>query len=147
MDEDQVVRDVGKIWGALREFRAWAEGKFREFEVIMLGPDLGNGLKGDLRALRTDHADTKSKLDDLASELAATKAWGQHIWEVDRPEHCIGKIAVADLESRLKADADLRTAELRENRKVRLAMTGTVIVAGMTSITSIIVAIINQGAK
>lgn len=159
MDIDE-TRDIGKIWGALREYKAWAEGKAREFEVVLLGPDHDNGLRGDLRALHADHAETKAKLDLLEKDVMDTRAWGQRLWDVERhrPGGCLGKEALEALRAELAAEKAAEIELIREeraesmkerieSRRTRLTMIGSIAVALIASVGSVVVAVIYAGGK
>lgn len=147
--ESEDARDIGKIWGALRELKAWAEGKVREFEILILGPDKGNGLRGDMKALHSDHAETKERIEAVARDVAEARAWGQRLWEVERhqPGNCLGRVAVQDLRDELDSEAEERRVERTEMRRTRMMMLTSIIVAALTALASVVVAIINAGGK
>jgi hypothetical protein len=117
MSDTEHERDIGKLWGFARELKAWAEGKVREVEIILIGVDGTNGLRGNIRKL-------EETVDVQAHQLQAGIEWGNRVWEVERhkPGGCIGKELVGKLEARLAAEKTEMTALIVETRKARYAM-------------------------
>lgn len=134
-DSARVVRDIGKLWGAVREMRAWVEGKLRELEIALIGIDGGNGLRGNIQK-------NTERIDSLEHQVVAGIEWGTRLWDVERhkPGGCIGKLAVEELEARLLLDAESREKEVIETRRTRYAMLTGLGVALITSIAPIIMA-------
>jgi len=144
--EDTIPRETGKLWGALREIRAWMEGKVREFEVILFGADGDNGMRGTIRELKDDRDKTDMKLEEVDKKVDAAVAWGKHLWEVERhqPGQCIGRAAVEALEKRLAEATATQEKDRRDMRKTRNAMLVAFCGMMVSSATAIVVALINR---
>jgi hypothetical protein len=110
-------RDIGKLWGFARELKAWAEGKVREVEIILIGVDGTNGLRGNIRAL-------EEKVETQAEKLQKGIEWGERVWEIERkkPGNCLGVEAVKALEARLAAERAATDKLILESRKARYTM-------------------------
>jgi hypothetical protein len=110
-------RDIGKLWGFARELKAWAEGKVREVEIILIGVDGTNGLRGNIRKLEED-------VDIQGHQLQAGIEWGNRVWEIERkkPGGCLGIEAVEKLEARLAAEHAATDKLILESRKARYTM-------------------------
>ena len=128
-------KDIGKLWGELREFRAETEGRFEKIMLILTGVTGSNGMQGRI-------AIVEEKTDLLDHELRAVSEWGHKVVEVDRFKDgwCIGKKAVVDLEARLTKDAESREKETLEMRRTRYAMLTGFGVALITAAAPIVIA-------
>lgn len=149
MSEETIDRDLGKALGRIAEFRAWAEGKVREVEIILMGPTGDNGIRGNVRELKADHEDTKKRLDRVDEDLREAKAWGRRVWEVERhePGKCIGSVRVEELRADLKAKDEREDARMAEHRRLTYMMMGSIIVSLLTVAGNIAVAFITAAAK
>jgi hypothetical protein len=142
-EEETIPRDVGKMWGSLRELKAWIEGKFREIEVILLGAAGDNGLNGRLKAI-------EARVDETESDVRRVEAWGKdtvhNLWNERRPLECLG---LPEIE-KLRAEVDKRFGDLArestELKKTRLVMLGAIATSFITTIGVIIAALVNSGA-
>lgn len=151
---DTIDRDTSKLWGEVRSLqgvidtlKAFFEGKFREFEIMLHGVNGDNGIRGKLRELHEDHAETKQRLDVLDKDLSEARAWGQRIWEVERPANCIGSAEVSKLRAELRTKEEREDARDAEHRKLMYGMIGVIVAATLTATANIVVAIITLGAK
>jgi hypothetical protein len=128
-------KDIGKLWGELREFRAETDGRFEKIMLILTGVTGSNGMNGRI-------AHVEEKTDLLDHELRAVSEWGHKVVEVDRFKDgwCIGKKAVIDLEARLTKDAESREKETLEMRRTRYAMLTGFGVALITAAAPIVIA-------
>lgn len=127
-------KDIGKLWGEMREFRAETDGRFERIMLILTGTTGTNGMQG-----RIAHVEEKEDL--LEHELRAVTEWGHRVVEVDRFKDgwCIGKKAVIDLEARLTRDAESRERETVEMRRTRYAMLTGFGVALITAAAPIVI--------
>ena len=159
-DTDEIPRDVGKLWGALKSvegtietLRTWAEGQVDRIAVILTGANGENGLRGDLRMAEADIRAEGIKIDALDARLREVQEWGLRLWEVERPASCLGIAAVSSLRKELEEREDRAVAvreteaierrrEMVELRKARIAMMGTVGAAMLTSIAAVAVSLI-----
>lgn len=133
--EIEQQKDIGKLWGELREFRAETDGRFEKIMLILTGVTGSNGMNGRI-------AIVEEKTDLLDHELRAVSEWGHRVVEVDRFKDgwCIGKKAVVDLEARLTKDAESREKETLEMRRTRYAMLTGFGVALITAAAPIVIA-------
>jgi hypothetical protein len=160
MSTEEIPREVGKLWGALKSvegaidtLRAWAGGQFARIDMILVGVNNDNGIKGDIRALEADSRQLAARIETISSEVRDAREWGQRIWEVERPANCLGIAAVdafrVELDARearalalRETEAVERRREMTELRKARIAMMGTVGAAMLTSAAAVVVALI-----
>lgn len=136
------ARDIGKIWTALER----TNGDIRELRTAIVGIDGTNGLRGELRdfiaKFDADHAVRLSAVEDRVEEGFE---FGRRLYDVERhkPGECIGKAAldryVAELEENQRRETELTT----EMKKSRDAMITALVAAIITSVASIIVALIS----
>jgi len=142
-DIDQ-QRDIGKLWGAMER----TNGDVRELRVALVGLHGDNGLRGELRAFmdkfENDHG---ARLQAVEARVEEGIDYGKHLYEVARhqPGACIGKAAldayVAGIETKERRTTDLSI----EIGKSRRAMLAAILVAVITSMTSLAVALISKG--
>jgi len=141
-----IPRDVGKLWGEVRTLRAWAEGKVREFEVVLTGQQGDNGLRGNIRDLAADvkaqHLEVE-RVDAAVSDLADKC---RHFVEVDRyqPGGCLGVTEVKKLRTELDKEREKRERESQEMQKLRIGLITAVLVAMLTTAGNVAVALINK---
>ena len=130
-------RDIGKIWGELREFRAETEGRFREIMQILVGHDGTNGLSGRV-------AVTEEKIDSHDHQIAAGIDWGKRIIEVERhkPGWCKGVNALDEYKAATAREIEARERETVELKKSRHAMIAGLGAAVLTAAASVIVAVL-----
>ena len=137
MAEEDNRRDIGKLWGAHRGLASavWGDDVRRD-----------NGLRSDVRVLQDSHTELKGKVTEAIE-------WGHRVWEVERPESCLGIPAVESLRQEIEereahavavreTEAIERRREMVELRKARIAMMGTVGAAMLTSIAAVAVSLI-----
>ncbi len=139
-DNEQRIRDVGKLWGALER----TNGDVKALTVAIVGIDGTNGLRGELREFieqfREEHSPRIATLEDRVEEGIA---YGKHLYDVERhkPGACIGKVAldkhIAELESRQQKSESAAV----EMGKARMAMIGMIIVSMITALASVFVAL------
>jgi len=145
MDDTMVQqRDIGKLWGAMER----TNGDVRELRVALVGLHGDNGLRGELRAFmdkfENDHG---ARLQAVEARVEEGIDYGKHLYEVERhqPGACIGKAAldayVAGIETKERRTTDLSI----EIGKSRRAMLAAILVAVITSMTSLAVALISKG--
>jgi CTP-dependent riboflavin kinase len=106
-------RDIGKLWGFARELKAWTEGKLRELEILFIGVDGSNGLRGDLRELKCTVNTLSDKIDDVEKEVKEAWQWGKDAYYIERHKdgQCIGKAALDKyLETQKKETESLKKA-------------------------------------
>jgi len=137
-------RDIGKLWGAMEK----TNGDVRELRVALVGIDGSNGLRGELREFIERYTREYSvRLGELENRVEEGIAYGKHLYEVERhqPGACIGKAAldayVAGIETKERRTTDLSI----EIGKSRRAMLAAILVAVITSMTSLAVALISKG--
>jgi len=165
--EFEQQRDIGKLWGAVKELK-----------VALVGIDGSNGLRGEMKDFITVMRDRMDGQDESLAELAnkldsSAKRndeemaridkkvddavnWGHNLWERERhlPGGCIGKKALAEFELKLidemKAEKKKQLEERRhtdtlaiEMVKSRRAMLAAIIVSVVSTIGAIIVAVIS----
>jgi len=142
-DIDQ-QRDIGKLWGAMER----TNGDVRELRVALVGIDGTNGLRGELREfIERFEADHAKRLSDVEDRVEEGIAYGKHLYEVARhqPGACIGKAAldsyIAQMEAKDKRSTDLSI----EIGKSRQAMLAAILVAVITSLTSLAIAFMQKG--
>lgn len=134
-----IDKDMGKLWGAFREFKAMVEGEFAKLWMFLTGVDGKNGLKGDLHTL-------KERVDATEAEVAEAIQWGHDIWNVERHKdgQCLGRNAVSALEARLAKDAEARTHEMVELKKTRMTMIGGMVAAFAMAASPIIIELLKS---
>ena len=97
-------RDVGKLWGAVREIKALLEGGLKEIRTY---------LEGRLTRIEGDFSRTERRVEaveaNLKSEVARLEKLADKIWEEDRPAACIGKSLLEQYK---------REEEMKENYNV-----------------------------
>jgi len=137
-------RDIGKLWGAMEK----TNGDVRELRVAIVGLNGDNGLRGELRAfIERFESDHSLRLQAVEARVEEGIEYGKHLYEVERhqPGACIGKAAldayVAEIETKERRTTDLSI----EIGKSRRAMLAAILVAVITSMTSLAVALISKG--
>lgn len=139
-DNDQMVRDVGKLWGAIER----TNGDVKALTVALVGMNGDNGLRGELREfIETFNAGHSVRLDEVEKRVEEGIALGKHLYHIERhkPGECIGRAAldkyIADMESRQQKSENAAV----EMGKARMAMIGMIIVSMITALASIFVAL------
>ena len=137
---------VGKIWGEIRELRAWIEGELK----ILYGNH--DGTREESRELRIALVLLKEKLLHL-------EQWGKDtvndLWHVKRPAECLGKEALedykrevekqmADVVEKANMVSDIMKAIADSKKQITVALIGFAGVL-VTVAAGIIVALITKG--
>lgn len=116
----ETARELGKVWGELREHRA-----------ILVGPDGANGVRGQVKEL---YARTEAQ----GQAIADAREEFLDYWHNKRPEQCIGK---AVLEAHLAEHAK-RDEEEGNVKVAKVNTTGLVVGQLLTALAAILVPIL-----
>lgn len=142
-------RDIGKAFREISDLR----GDVKELRTALVGIDGHNGLRGELREFmerfEDSHKEYGKRIDAVEERVEEGISYGKHLWEVERnlPGGCIGKVALDEYRNGLE-QKERRSEDLGvELKKSRIAMLVAILVAVMTSATSLAVALINAGGK
>jgi len=149
-DEDlEQQRDIGKAFREISDLR----GDVKELRTALVGIDGRNGLRGELRAYMEESRQHMAKLDEMMKGAyewqAETEQRFRHYLDVERKETCYG----AELFQKYKEEQDRIIEDSHERRrhsdellveleKQRIASRQVLAVAIITSIASIVVALI-----
>lgn len=153
-DGEASVRDVGKLWSAITEIKgaidtlkAWAEGKVREFEIVLMGPAGDNGMRGNLKNMAARQNVLERRMSINEDKIREAEAWGKHVWEVERPAQCLGVAEVKRLEAKMAAEekerAEAKERDRRELRQLKWALFGTIAACLITSVSTVAAAFIS----
>lgn len=146
---EMIRREDSKLWSALHELKAWAEGEVAKFGLILTGVDGTNGINGNLKKLHADHEATKSELGRVEGKLDQAISTCTHIWEVERFKDgkCIGANEVKKLREEMARTSEVEASREREHRKLLYGMFGAIVVSLISTAGTILVALISKGAK
>lgn len=128
--QDEVPRDVAKLWTWAREAAARLEGELARIVDALWGRDGTNGINGRTKALEV-------KVSQLEDDVQEAVTWGKRVWEVERPSACIGKAALDEYVKSKKREAD-------EVRKARMALYGALGAALISAASAFAVAQTNK---
>jgi hypothetical protein len=129
MSDDQQPKEIGKIWGFIKELKATVFGHKREIEIILVGQTGNNGLTGDIKKIIQRQDGMEDTMNNMIATHIGTCPVAEQIKEKEKKQ----------IDGRRFADK----AAL-ELQKARIAMIGAVTGSVIVAICGIIVALISR---